>query len=70
MMDCHPEPARTKAEALLGGQGEKAFDTIEKNGIKKMIYQARPGSRAKNMRAFVPSCLLRFLLRCRTFVRS
>ncbi|MBF0361890.1 MAG: hypothetical protein HQK49_12815 [Oligoflexia bacterium] len=38
LCDCHPEPARTKLmEMLASGKGNSY--TIEKNGIKKMIYQ-------------------------------
>jgi len=39
MLDCHPEAARTKAERLLAAK-EKNVYTIEKNGIKKLIYQS------------------------------
>ena len=39
MLDCHPEPARTKTERLLAGR-EKNVYTIEKNGVKKLIYQS------------------------------
>lgn len=39
LLDCHPEPARTKTEALLAGR-EKNVYTIEKNDIKKLIYQS------------------------------
>ena len=39
ILDCHPEPARTKTQALLTA-GEKNIYTIEKNGIKKLIYQS------------------------------
>ena len=39
MLDCHPEHARIKTEALLAGR-EKNVYTIEKNGIKKLIYQS------------------------------
>ena len=39
MLDCHPEPARTKTERLLTLR-EKNIYTIEKNGIKKLIYQS------------------------------
>ena len=38
LLDCHPEPARSKVrELLLGGQ-TNAY-TIEKKGLKKLIYQ-------------------------------
>jgi transcriptional regulator with PAS, ATPase and Fis domain len=39
LLDCHPEPARSKLVALLKEQRRNAY-TIEKNGIKKLIYQA------------------------------
>ncbi|MFZ5882056.1 MAG: diguanylate cyclase [Chloroflexota bacterium] len=39
VLDCHPEPARTKTERLLAAR-EKNVYTIEKNGIKKLIYQS------------------------------
>jgi len=39
MLDCHPEPARTKTERLLATQ-EKNVYTIEKSGIKKLIFQS------------------------------
>ena len=39
MLDCHPEPARSKAERLLMTK-EKNVYTIEKNGTKKLIYQS------------------------------
>jgi len=38
LLDCHPEPARSKVEKLLR-TGERNIYTIEKNGIKKLIYQ-------------------------------
>ncbi len=39
LLDCHPEPARGKAERLLAAR-EKNVYTIEKNGVKKLIYQS------------------------------
>lgn len=39
LMDCHPEPARTKLRGLLEGGGTNVY-TIEKGGTKKLIYQA------------------------------
>ncbi|MCM1041810.1 MAG: diguanylate cyclase [Bacteroides sp.] len=38
VLDCHPEPARTKLQELLDKQATNAY-TIEKNGVKKLIYQ-------------------------------
>lgn len=39
MLDCHPEPARSKTERLLAAR-EKNVYTIEKHGIKKLIFQS------------------------------
>jgi hypothetical protein len=39
MLACHPEPARTKTADMLASQ-EKNIYTIEKNGVKKMVYQS------------------------------
>ena len=38
VLDCHPEPARTKLLDLMEHQATNAY-TIEKGGIKKLIYQ-------------------------------
>lgn len=38
LLDCHPEPARTKLLQLLQSQESNVY-TIEKNGVKKLIYQ-------------------------------
>jgi DUF438 domain-containing protein len=38
ILDCHPEPARAKVQKLLDSC-EKNIYTIEKNGVKKLIYQ-------------------------------
>jgi hypothetical protein len=38
-LDCHPEPSRSKLAALLES-GQTNVYTIEKNGMKKFIYQA------------------------------
>jgi hypothetical protein len=39
LLDCHPEPARTKVEELLNSASSNVY-TIEKKGIKKLIYQS------------------------------
>ncbi len=39
MLDCHPEPSRSKTERLLAAR-EKNIYTIEKKGIRKLIYQS------------------------------
>jgi DUF438 domain-containing protein len=39
ILDCHPPRARTLFEELLRTGGTNAY-TIEKNGVKKLIYQA------------------------------
>lgn len=38
VLDCHPEPSRTALQNQLRNQTTNAY-TIEKNGIKKLIYQ-------------------------------
>ncbi len=39
VLDCHPEPARTKTKRLLETQRENVY-TIEKNGAKRLIHQS------------------------------
>jgi transcriptional regulator with PAS, ATPase and Fis domain len=39
LLDCHPEPARTKLLDLMKNQETNVY-TIEKSGIKKLIYQS------------------------------
>ena len=51
VLDCHPEPARTKTERLLAAR-EKNVYTIEKTGVKKLIYQS-PWYRDGNYAGFV-----------------
>jgi PAS domain-containing protein len=36
---CHPEPARAQLAGMLAS-GQKNVYTIEKNGVKKLIYQS------------------------------
>lgn len=38
VLDCHPEPARSKLKGMLENPATNAY-TIEKNGVKKLIYQ-------------------------------
>lgn len=38
LLGCHPEPARSKLEELLATARTNAY-TIEKDGVKKLIYQ-------------------------------
>jgi hypothetical protein len=39
MLACHPEPARSKTAQMLEMQKKNIY-TIEKNGVKKMVYQS------------------------------
>ena len=39
LIDCHPEPAKSKVKEMLINPITNSY-TIEKNGIKKLIYQA------------------------------
>lgn len=38
LLDCHPEPSKTKLKEMLKKPFTSAY-TIEKNGVKKLIYQ-------------------------------
>jgi len=39
VFDCHPEPAQSKLKRLLEDRRPNVY-TIEKNGVKKLIYQS------------------------------
>jgi hypothetical protein len=39
LVDCHPEAARAKLLELLKNGGKNIY-TIEKNGVKKLIFQS------------------------------
>jgi len=39
VLDCHPEPARTRLQQLMETQQTNVY-TIEKRGVRKLIYQA------------------------------
>jgi len=39
LYDCHPEPARAKLRNLMEKEATNAY-TIEKNRVRKLIYQA------------------------------
>jgi transcriptional regulator with PAS, ATPase and Fis domain len=39
LLDCHPEPARSKVADMLRSQQRNVY-TIEKAGVKKLIYQS------------------------------
>ena len=38
LLDCHPEPARTKLKELMDKRQANTY-TIEKNGVRELIYQ-------------------------------
>jgi transcriptional regulator with PAS, ATPase and Fis domain len=38
LLDCHPEPSRSKLKIMLAEKNENIY-TIEKKGKKKLIYQ-------------------------------
>ena len=50
-LDCHPEPSRSKLAGMLAS-GRANVYTIEKNGVKKLIYQA-PWTRDGQSAGFV-----------------
>lgn len=39
VLDCHPEPARSRLKDIMTNQNSNVY-TIEKAGVKKLIYQA------------------------------
>ena len=39
VFDCHPEPARSELKRLMETRQRNVY-TIEKNGVKKLIYQS------------------------------
>jgi len=39
LLECHPEPSRSKVAGLLANPRVNAY-TIEKRGVRKLIYQA------------------------------
>jgi DUF438 domain-containing protein len=39
LLDCHPEPSRSKLQEMLRTGGTNAY-TVEKGGVRKLIYQA------------------------------
>ena len=51
VFECHPEPARKKLAEMTAGETINCY-TIEKNGIKKMIYQA-PWYQDQEFKGFV-----------------
>jgi transcriptional regulator with PAS, ATPase and Fis domain len=39
VLDCHPEPARSQLQHLMDERQVNVY-TVEKNGLKKLIYQS------------------------------
>jgi PAS domain S-box-containing protein len=39
LLDCHPEPARSKLKELMEKRQTNIY-TTEKNGVRKLVYQA------------------------------
>jgi hypothetical protein len=39
LFDCHPDPARGKLERIMDARKANIY-TIEKNGVKKLVYQS------------------------------
>jgi transcriptional regulator with PAS, ATPase and Fis domain len=39
LLDCHPEPSRSKLQEMLREQRANVY-TTEKHGVKRLIYQA------------------------------
>jgi hypothetical protein len=56
LLDCHPEPARTKLKQLMEKQQGNVY-TVEKNGVRKLIYQT-PWYSEGGYRGFVEISLI------------
>lgn len=56
VLDCHPAPAREKLQQLMEKRQANVY-TIEKNGVKKLIYQA-PWFISGNYAGFVELALV------------
>jgi len=67
LVDCHPEPARSKLRHLLEARRSNVY-TTEKNGVKKLVYQA-PWIEDGVYRGFV-ELVLEIPLEIPNFVRS
>jgi PAS domain-containing protein len=67
VLACHPEPARTKLRIMLA-EGRSNVYTIEKNGLKKLIYQA-PWMENGEYRGFLELALV-IPMRAPHFVRE
>ncbi|ADL07014.1 PAS domain-containing protein [Thermosediminibacter oceani] len=52
VLDCHPEPARSKLKNMLETQTKNCY-TIEKNGVKKLIYQTPWYDENNNYEGFI-----------------
>jgi len=55
VLDCHPEPSRSQLALMLAERTRHVY-TIEKNGVRKLIYQA-PWFEAGEYRGFVELAL-------------
>jgi hypothetical protein len=56
MLDCHPEPAKTKLKQLLEKRQMNVY-TTEKMGVRKLIYQS-PWYKAGEYRGFIELSLV------------
>lgn len=56
LLDCHPEPSRTRLLELMEKRETNVY-TIEKNGLRKLIYQS-PWYEAGEYRGFVELALV------------
>ena len=65
VLDCHPEPSRSKLKKIMA-EGRTNVYTIEKKGVKKLIYQS-PWTENKTIRGFfelslvIPDAMPHFL---------
>lgn len=39
LLDCHPEPSRTKVAEMLASGGANVY-TVQRQGVRKLVYQS------------------------------
>jgi len=67
LLECHPEPARLKLERLMETRQRNVY-TLEKKGVKKLIYQT-PWYEGAQYRGFI-ELSLEIPFEMRHFVRD
>ena len=60
LINCHPKPSRSRLEEMLLTEKSNSY-TIEKNGVKKLIYQS-PWYEDQKYMGFVEYPLIAYLI--------